>query len=492
MNIFVYSTHLNYTPHIETELELMQLHLNKGDTVFRFICNGNLSICDMNQKHDLLTCLKCRDVRNCGSNLLSGKVVNLPITINQKVELSEQLNQCKTTDDLKKIYYDNFDVGLAITSTMISILRNPNFDLDSNMDIIKEYYKSTITLYLSTINYIEKHKPDRVYIFNGRFAHVRAILRACEISGTEFVIHERGCNKDHYDLFIDKLPHDKNYQIERMESAWLNDKHKLEEKEKIGSEFYITRKTGNPKDWLSFTKEQDASLLPKNFSRSKKNIVIFNSSMDEYVSISEEWNYPFFDNQEEFIEKLMDMFKDDPEYHFYLRVHPNLKGLNNSQTDRISKLSSNNLTVIPSDSKIGSYNILDHCDQVITFGSTMGIEAVYWKKPSILVSTSFYNEESVYLAKSYEQVCAYVKSDLLAKNNLGAIKYGYYHSVKGFPYKYFKADSLFRGKFKGVYVMDANSTLNTIIKKLYNIKFIGKPIAMYDALYKKYKFRLPF
>lgn len=489
--IFVYSTHLNYTPHVETELELMQLHLDEGDKVYRFICNGHLSVCDMNQNHEMLYCLKCRDVRVAGGELLKGHVTNLPITKKQEVSLVDGIMNCKNTEELKNIYYQNFDVGYAIASTLISMYRNSDFDVSSKIKLISDYYISTVSLYLSVLDDIKIRKPDRVYIFNGRFTHVRAIMRACEATNTEFVIHERGCDKDHYDLFFNTMPHDRQYAIKNLDKYWANSKHSPEEKRTIASSFFESRMKGTPKDWISYIKNQDTDVLPDNFDRSKINVAIFNSSIDEFAAISKEWVYPFYDNQEEFIEKFMNLFKDDEQFHFYLRVHPNLKKLQNSQIERIEKLRFKNLTVIPADSKIGSYSVMNQCNKILTFGSTMGIEAAYWNKPSILVASGFYNDESVYIASSYEEAYSLIKSDLKPKSNLGALKYGYYHSVKGIKFKYFKADSLFKGTFKDVNIMAANSVLRKMVSKIYLIKFIGKPIALYDKYYKSKKLKLP-
>lgn len=469
----------------------MQLHLDKGDVVYRFICNGDLSICDMNKNHELGVCLKCRDIRKSGGSLLEGEVINLTMVKKYNFNLPEQLIDCKNVEDLKKVYFENFDVGYAIASTIITLSRNPEFNIASNFHSIKEYYQSAVNLYLSTVDYIKKYKPDVVYLFNGRFAHVRAILRACEITKTKFIVHERGANKDKYDLFLDKMPHDKSFAIDRMERQWASDADTLEKKIKVGSNFFISRKNGKPGDWLSFTKDQDKALLPADFDRNKINVAIFNSSVDEFAAISQDWAYPFFDSQEEFIETLARLFQNEPDYHFYLRVHPNLKGLNNGQISQISKLNSPNLTVISADSKVGSYTLLDNCNQVITFGSTMGIEAAFWAKPSILVSTGFYSGESVYMANSYSEVVDLIKSDLKPKNKLGALKYGYYYSTRGIEFKYFKAVSLFSGLYKGVNVMLYNSRLSRFIKYIYNIRIIGKPIAMYAAYYKKNRIKLP-
>ena len=490
MKIFLYSTHLFYSPHIETELELMQKHLNQGDEVFRVICAGELSICDMNQRHELLTCMRCRDIRNFGKKLLDGTVINLPIITQVSGKQVFQPVKCRTVEDLKNIYYKNFDIGYAIASSLISICRESDINIEMHADTVDAYYSSSLKVYLSTIEYIEKYKPDVVYIFNSRIAHVRAVMRACEDQKIDFVVHERGCDKDRYELFYNTMPHSIKYQLSKIEEYWNKSEHLVEEKKQMATRFYSDRKNGNPGDWSSFTKEQTADLLPAGFDRTKKNIVIYNSSMYEYLAVSKEWNYPFYNNQEEFIANLLKMFEGDSNYHFYLRVHPNLKDSVSSQINRISALNFHNLSLISADSKVSSYHLLDNCDQIITFGSTMGIEATFWNKPSILVASSVYGDEAVYKASNYDEVYSVIKSNPLPKNKESAYKYGYYNMVFGMSYFHFKPETLFRGTYKGFDLMEAKSFLTKFVTRIYQTRFIGKPIDIYARLYKKYKLKL--
>jgi len=84
-------------------------------------------------------------------------------------------------------------------------------------------------------------------------------------------------------------------------------------------------------------------------------------------------------------------FKNKPEYHFYLRVHPMLGKFPNSQWDEIRHFDYRNLTIIEPEEPVDSYCLLDSCEKVIIFGSTMGVEATFWEKPSILIGQSFYS-----------------------------------------------------------------------------------------------------
>ncbi|MGZ6540308.1 MAG: hypothetical protein ACXVEB_18165, partial [Bacteroidia bacterium] len=132
MKIFVFSTHALWQPHLETELEIIQNHLNKGDTVYRFVCNGDFPVCDVNVNHALPVCLKCKEMSLCGKKLLEGAITDLPLihtdpSIKKKIEsLSFNYN---SIEELKNIFIDNFDLGTAVSSSVISWLREPELDV---------------------------------------------------------------------------------------------------------------------------------------------------------------------------------------------------------------------------------------------------------------------------------------------------------------------------------------------------------------------------
>jgi capsule polysaccharide export protein KpsC/LpsZ len=118
----------------------------------------------------------------------------------------------------------------------------------------------------------------------------------------------------------------------------------------------------------------------------------------------------------------------NPDIHFYLRIHPNLKGVTHKAHMELYDLGKYpNITIIPPESKVSSYALMDACDKVVTFGSSTGVEASYWGKPSILVGRSFYEMTGAcYHMKSRDELVSAINNDLPAKDQLGALKYAYF------------------------------------------------------------------
>jgi hypothetical protein len=89
-------------------------------------------------------------------------------------------------------------------------------------------------------------------------------------------------------------------------------------------------------------------------------------------------------------------------------------------------------------------------DAVLTFGSTTGIESVYWGTPSILAGRCYYAHlDGTYNPDSHEELVDLIRSRLEPKSVEPALMYGYYQMTAGEPYRYFRAEGMYRGRFKG-------------------------------------------
>ena len=112
-------------------------------------------------------------------------------------------------------------------------------------------------------------------------------------------------------------------------------------------------------------------------------------------------------------------------------------------------------------------------DTVVTFGSTIGMEAVFWGKPSVLLAPSFYNQfRGPLQATDHEHAVELLAQDLMPATDHEALIYGYWCNTNGIPFKYFESNGLFSGTFKGevVYAKEPSSFPRRIRKHLRSIK----------------------
>lgn len=451
-------------PHFETALELIQDHNDSGDQLFIYQCNASLHFCDSNPSHDLEHCLSCIAKGCNGLTQISGRPVSrlsfLKLTKNESRYIKNLSLEFEDIDDLKAFTYNGMDIGYGAASSLISVLNDPRPDTKKHRDQILCIIKSSLATYFSFAKHLSLVKPDIVYLFNGRFALLRVIVRLCQRNGTEIRIHERGSSKSKYSIVCNKLPHDLDGLEQRIISQW----HAFpnpSERTSQATLFYEQRRWGVDQAVPSFSKGMLDLSLPETWNPHKRNIVIFNSSEDEFAGIGPEFHHRPFADQLEALRFISEWVADKHDIDIYLRMHPRLQKIANSSVTDLYQLNSPNFYVIRPESPSSTYTLIDHCDAVLTFGSTTGIEATFWGKPSILIGTAMYESFDVVhqVTNKQDLVHAMLRySEVKPKEN--TFPYGLYMSNFGIPYKYYQPDTFDSGMFKGRYISSDSVLLN--------------------------------
>jgi hypothetical protein len=457
------------TPHFETDLEIAKKLTNEGHEVYFLTCKGELKTCFINSEHQKSICDVCKSKINNGLKILNvneNKILSFSNTNNFKLSFDDAL---VSFEGLKNYEYKGCDIGLGVVSSLVSTLRDHNFDVKLHSEKIKIALETSIFVYENFKQIIAHYQPDGIIVFNGRFLETKPVLHLCIQNNIKFFTHERGGQLDRYMYRENSTPHSLTFAKQEIEFLWNNND---ENKFLIGNKFFEERRNKIIQNWFVYTNDQKIGFLPISFDEKKRNIAIFNSSIDEYVTIPDFENKIYLDDNEG-IAKICESFENDKNFHFYLRLHPNLAGLDNTQTRKINEFKSkfSNLTVIEASEQVDSYALMEIAETVITFGSTIGIEAVYWKTKSILIGRAYYeNINGVLNPNTHEEVCEMIRQD--NKNviqNSDAIKFGYWSLMYGNKFEFFKPKSLFKGTFLNKKV---KANLFALIKlKLNNIKF---------------------
>jgi hypothetical protein len=452
MNIVFFNSHTLLASHYETELELMSEHLIKRDNIVQLTCDKELPACDTNPYHMQEACERCVSKRKHGLSLLSDNNIKrlsfFKLTDDDKRIISKIPKKFSSINELQQLKYGNFDLGYAVASSIISLLRDPNPSLDDQLT--ERFIVSSLGVYFSIINYIKENPTDIMYVFNGRVSVSKAALSACQFMGITCVLHERGNSIKHYSLFKNSSILDLNNTQNLIVSKWNSSDPN--EREQKASAWFNTRIGGKMENWYSFLADQIFQ-LPENWDETKENILICNSSEDEMASLGDEWKNPLYLSQSEGILRIIEDSILNTNIHFYLRIHPNLVSVSNSDIVFLKKLERPNLTVIQPDSKLSTYHLINACSKTITFGSTAGIEATFMGKPSILAGKSLYcNLGGNYIPSSHEELLKLLNSSLTPMPKDAALMFGFFFSTFGIPFKHYDAEDFGKGKFKGSYI----------------------------------------
>lgn len=444
-----YLVHLSfpyYTYHALILLNRAQDLINQGEEVELLLCGGGVRFCYGNILGDIRMCQICKKMQDLWPVMLNPrpKVFKYRDLIDsQMLKINDSLKfNYKGISEIKMLKYKNVQIGFGAYSTYVSKTRNIDPLLDKKFtSFFNELLKTECLVTDLLESYIERRNPNTIVSLNARHFEVKPFYDYPISNNIDTMCLEAGTSPGK-DIFMgfdyqNNKPHSISYIDKLIQDAWGSADNTFKEKEKLGVDFFVKKRAQIATGGTVYTKNQKENLLPANWDKSKRNFVIFNSSEDEFVSIDEEWdNLAFFPNQMDGIFEIAKILSSQQNTWLYVRVHPALIEVNFKYHLRLYELERyfDNVTVIPADDEISSYALLDQAEKVIVFGSTIGVESVFWDKPVILLAGSYYYHLNIcYIPQNVEQLKYYLEAVLPLKDKTNAIKYGYYTlTEKGF------------------------------------------------------------
>jgi len=439
----------NKSPHIETALELAHNHAVKGDEVhFHFLGH------DARHKEAVYPIHVSAEIYgNWLPERKGAKLVAHPnLHFYPRTHIPKKTRETYgfvSLEKLKTLKYKSFDLGMAVASSLISYMGDDRDDISPFVQRSDRMIDSAKEVYDFVLNLLEKEKLDLVYLFNGRFCHPKAVLRACEAASIPFLIHERGCNTGKYYL-EPFMPHDRIKIQRRTLETWTQFPDRGEG-EKIARKWFEKRRRGEDTDTKSYTREQSKNLLP-NFDPGKKIITYYSSSNDEYSAVGDLFQWKGWQNQVDAVNHLIQIVDKMPSASLVVRLHPNLASKNANEKAPWYALKTRfpKVIFIEPESPVDSYALIERSDVIVTCGSKIGIETTFWQKPSILVGPCYYDELDVtYPAHSVEELTRLLNSDLKCKFSDNVLAYGLWWATFGIPHELYKSLSFNKGLFLG-------------------------------------------
>jgi hypothetical protein len=458
--IIVQSTNMT-APHLETELEIIECLLSQNNSVYWLQCNIEMKNCFYNPENNYFRCLNCKSkVKNSEKILKFHNNKNLHvITYNDFIKKSSYKTDLPSIfenhEELKQLKYKGCDIGLACFSSLVTHTRDHLPNLTTHKDYIARGIETGAYIYDCALEMMTSIKPNLVILFNGRFLENRPLLRAAQSHKIDYATHEKGGRLQTFLFRENTIPHSVEAVTEEIEKLWQeNDPNKIE----IGNNFFIKKTKGVEDAWFSFTKEQKEGLLPSSIGdnklKNKKIITIFNSSLDEYEGLEGFGPY-FYDNDNVAIENIARDLVPFENLKLYLRVHPNLKNINNSQNTFIKEIIGNipSIEVINAEDSIDSYALMRESDIIIVFGSTVGIEAAVLNKKVILLGRAAYeNLNCCYIPKNHADLIEMLSNDNYPFEKLDtseAVKFGYWNETFGISHINYEPTGFNSGKYRG-------------------------------------------
>ncbi|MEO5353571.1 MAG: hypothetical protein H7835_10235 [Magnetococcus sp. XQGC-1] len=429
-----------HSPHFETQLELMQAHLDRGDRVIYVDCDRAISMCDASTSNDPLFCLACVAKRKRGLQLLSPPVQIEPLS--SLVPSSEELRLPALTfdssDSLANFRFDGWDCGEAVVSTFYYIYKTRYPDLTQYTDFVQRGLLSTLRLQRAAREAFRRFQPDMVYFFNGRGVGGRCFVRACQNGKIPFFSHERGAKNDSYFLSKNAIIHDPDaWQLE-IQQAWENEPDEARKLQLAEAFFQRHRqgKSGNVD--VNYLKNQVKDTLPDGWMQAHPRLVLFTSTETEFSALSGFYDKGIYDNLVDALNRIVaDLMACRFSGQLVVRMHPNSALEAKGIMSRFLHHDAPFLRMVLPWDKVDTYALLDSATHVLVVTSTLGMEAAYAGKPVILLGRSRYDRlGSVYTPNTHEEMMQLLQRDLPPLDRSGACRYGYHLMTYGHSFRH--------------------------------------------------------
>jgi len=399
-------------------LSRAQQAIDGGEDVIVVGCPGGRGYaCSLNIHGLAPICHVCKRQRSRGVDNLKGRFtyVESPAAYPGR-DTGSLLNvEIKDRWAIKSLTYRSVDVGQAAYSSYVGLSRDLDLEGILARSTLMKLLHTAQLLSAYWFDLLKEKEVTRVVLYNGRQNHNRPLLRVARLLGVEAEVMEfSGPDARCVYQFHNCPPLDLNNLAMLIDENWETVEG---DREEIARQYFEFKRQGAAVNERSFVLGQTKGLLPEGWDPEKRNIVIFNSSEDEFAAAGGEYDETLYPSQTEAVSRICDALDQEPDLRIYLRMHPNLSQVKWRFARQLREMGSlhSNVVVVPPESSISTYSMLAECDVVVSFGSTVGIEAAYWGKPSILVRRCVYERTgSVYVPRSHEELIALLKDRSLS------------------------------------------------------------------------------
>ena len=283
--------------------------------------------------------------------------------------------------------------------------------------IRKKLTKNSLQIHKFFLKELKNNYTDVAY-FNGRFCEDVAFKTAAQRLNLNYKVYDFKKAGSYYE-FNNSALHNVFENCDRAKKYYLRDRKRAYA---VAEEFVSKKLIGATTYEKSYTSQQKYGIIGTLIDQNKVNISVFPSSDDEYRYLAGDWGVPIIKDQVGEIKNLAENLGS--EYNIIVRMHPNMIDMARELYGRYIDLRTlSNIHVIDAASSASTYELMSKTEFVVSFCSTMGVEATFAKKKSISIGGSPYHALPI-TEKAYSGTeCAELikKKEIKIKSKLSAI-----------------------------------------------------------------------
>lgn len=437
----------------------------RNSTVDVLLCDSALSGCQMSKIESISPEImakegpisRCDSCINYGKNIFEGAVDNnlyySEFITSDEYKLAQELSKKIPYEDIKSYKYDDLSIGEHAYAGALRYYARGDLNKEIYGEhILRRYLESALLTAFCLNRILEKNTYDVVCFHHGIYVPQGIITQVCQKKNIRSVTWNPAYKSNtfifsHYDSYHHTM-------ISEDIDRWKNIKFDSS-KEKNIKEYLKSRRQGT-NDWIWFhdTPEENAEKIKDELgcSFNKPAIGLFTNVMWD-AQLHYESNA--FDNMLDWVFSSIDYFSKRPDLELFIRIHPaELRGAIPSRQPLLSEIENkyqtlpNNVFIIPPESQISTYALMDMCNAVAIYNTKTGIEVASEGIPTIVAGEAWIRGKGfaidVNSKKEYFKILSELplKSKMPKDKQIQALKYAYHFFMRRMiPIPFIKFDS---------------------------------------------------
>jgi hypothetical protein len=388
----------SWTIHKMWEGLIARALMESGASPTVMVCDG-LPRCDMFKLdmpgYSAVHCKACLSYTRQVFHLLG-----LPVLPASKFWRSSDRNQAQElaanwTGAYEAFEAEGLPLGELVRPSLMRTLLRGSLDKDplSNR-LYREYIEGGILLARMYRRALAAPAPDTVILLNGMFFAERIGLALARERRIHTVTHERGFMRNHL-----VLAHDEPANWFRVDGAWADAKDRpLTPEEEIALDQYLRSRQGGKNEvvnyWPSIETRREFIVDQLGLDPQKPILAAFTNILWDTAVYQRD---VAFDGMFHWLEHTIRQAGAQPDLQLVIRVHPAEVRLRQKTRERVmDRLAEQhatlpeNVVIVPPESDISSYALIDLSTAVSVYTSTVGLEAVLRGVPVLVSGETHY------------------------------------------------------------------------------------------------------
>jgi len=325
----------------------------------------------------------CEGCFSCADRMFNDMGINVhyysKLVSAEKKDKALKISQNVLYEDIKKYKYKDYEIGEHAMSGALRFLCIGDLDGQNHAEeILRSYFHASLLTMYATEALINKYNYECIVFFHGIYVPHGIIGEVARKNNVRVVNWNTAYRQKRF-IFTHNDTYHQTLQYEPVEN-WENIEWNDELEGQIMS--YLESRESGSRDWQQFNENANPSLdeaikeIGIDFSKPTIGLlpnVVWDAQL-HYKSNS-------FKNLIEWTIQTIEYFVKRPDLQLLLRIHPaeikryskSRQPLSTEIENAFSELPSN-IFIVPADSKVSTYTIMDECDSVLIYGTKTGVE----------------------------------------------------------------------------------------------------------------------